>query len=69
MTLQSKTFFLDRFSSDAQSITFFTGFKDYQTLKSVFLALQPTAHTMVRWAQVQRHGGHWEDLDGEVFRN
>ena len=48
---------------------FFTGFKDYQTLKSVFLALQPTAQTMVRWAQVQRPSGHWEDLDGDVFRN
>ena len=24
---------------------------------------------MVRWAQVQRHGGHWEDLDGDVFWN
>ena len=67
VALQSKTFFLDRFSSDAQSIMFFTGFKDYQ--KFVFLALQPTAQTMVRWAQVQRHSGHWEDLDGDVFRN
>ena len=69
VTLESKTFFLERFSNDNQSIMFFTGFKDYQTLKCVYSALQPTAQVMVRWAQVQRHDGHWEDLNGDVFRN
>ena len=67
--LQGKAFFLERFSNDSRSIQFYTGFKDYATLKAVFYAIQPTAATMVRWAQVQRHGGCSERLKGSVFRD
>ncbi|CAG2207149.1 unnamed protein product [Mytilus edulis] len=54
-TLSSNTFCLNRFSTDNSLINFYTGFINYETLKSVFTALQPTATTMVRWSQMQRH--------------
>ena len=66
--LQSRHFFMDRFCHDPISIQFYTGFKDYSTLKAVFLALQPTALTMVRWSQVQRNR-NTNSLNGDVFRN
>ncbi|CAC5406283.1 unnamed protein product [Mytilus coruscus] len=54
-TLSSNTFCLNRFSTDNTMINFYTGFVNYETLRSVFTALQPTATTMVRWSQMQRH--------------
>ena len=42
--LQGKAFFLERFSNDSRSILFYTGFKDYATLKAVFYAIQPCSH-------------------------
>lgn len=67
--LSDQLFFLDRFSNDAQSIMFYTGFKDYATLKAVFLALQPTASRMIRWTHIQRHNGNDRiPVEHDVFR-
>ncbi|XP_046583676.1 uncharacterized protein LOC124290869 [Haliotis rubra] len=63
-----KLFFLERFSNDPQNINFYTGFKDYATLKSVFVALQPTATTMIRWTQMQRHSSNMDKLKTSAFR-
>ena len=60
--LKGKTFFLERFSSDPQTIAFYTGFKNYETLKCVFLALQPTATTMIRWTQMQRYSANTDRI-------
>ncbi|XP_046562721.1 uncharacterized protein LOC124271611 [Haliotis rubra] len=64
-----KLFFLERFSNDPQNINFYTGFKDYATLKSVFVALQPTATTMIRWTQMQRHSSNMDKLKTSAFHN
>jgi hypothetical protein len=63
--LNSKLFLLERFSSDASLINFYSGFKDYDTLKGVFIALQPTAQNMIRWTQVQRRA---QKMNLNVFR-
>lgn len=52
--LQDKQFLLSRFQGDNKNIMFFTGFPDYNTLKAVFTALQPTAENMVGWRQAQQ---------------
>ncbi|XP_078127386.1 zinc finger BED domain-containing protein 5-like [Sander vitreus] len=46
--LQTKQFLLSRFQGDDKNIMFFTGFPDYNTLKAVFMALQPTAENMAQ---------------------
>ena len=56
---RDRGFFLQRFGSDPSLINFYTGFKDFATLKSVFEPLKPTAITMIRWSQIQRNS----DLD------
>lgn len=68
--VQSKKFGLERFSTDPALIMFYTGFTDYETFKAVFLSLEPNAATMVRWMQMQRHGGTSCELElkGDVFR-
>ncbi|XP_035259887.1 uncharacterized protein LOC118231967 isoform X1 [Anguilla anguilla] len=53
-TLRSEQFHLQRFQCEPKLIMFYTGFKDYDTLKAVFLALKPTSESMVRWSQMQR---------------
>ncbi|XP_022102876.1 uncharacterized protein LOC110985813 [Acanthaster planci] len=45
--LQSQRFCLDRFSTDPDLISFYTGFKDYKILRATFIALQPTAERMI----------------------
>ncbi|XP_028437745.1 uncharacterized protein LOC114558160 [Perca flavescens] len=62
--LQTKRFLLSRFQGDDKNIMFFTGFPDYNTLKAVFMALQPTAENMVGWSQAQRI----RQADGEIVR-
>lgn len=57
-----KDFCLERFSSDPHMINFYTGFKDCFTLKAVFTSLQPTATTMTRWTQMQRHSSNKENI-------
>ena len=52
---RDRVFFLERFGQDPSLIKFYTGFKDFATLKSVFESLKPTAVTMVRWSQMQRN--------------
>ena len=52
LDLKAKTFFLEQFSADPQSITFYMGFKDYKTLVAVVAicnTLKPTATSVVRW--------------------
>lgn len=52
--LRANQFLLQCFLCDKKNNMFYnTGFGDYSTLKGVFLTLQPTAETMVRWSQVQ----------------
>ena len=60
--IQGKLFFLQRFATDPNLINFYTGFKNYNTLCSVFNALQPTAENMIRWSQMQRHHSHIEKI-------
>ncbi|XP_076835700.1 uncharacterized protein LOC143481554 [Brachyhypopomus gauderio] len=52
--LKREWFYLQRFQCEPKLIMFYTGFEDYDTLKAVFLALQPTAESVVRWSQMQR---------------
>ncbi|RXN29856.1 THAP domain-containing 1 [Labeo rohita] len=55
--LKSQQFGIQNFMGNPKLIQFYTGFPDYDTLRAVFLALQPTAQTMASWAQVQRTSG------------
>ncbi len=52
--LRSPQFYLQRFQCEPKLIMFYTGFKDYETLKALYLSLQPTAQSLVRWTQMQR---------------
>ncbi|XP_075470481.1 uncharacterized protein LOC142502819 [Ascaphus truei] len=54
--LEGNIFFLERFSNDSSLIQFYTGFKDYTTLKDVFLSLKPTEANMPKWRQCQEEG-------------
>ncbi|XP_058879416.1 uncharacterized protein LOC131737014 [Acipenser ruthenus] len=67
-TLQENRFFLGRFQGVPQLITFYTGFNDYSTLNAVFLALQPTASSMVRQAQVQRNIQSKSQIKPDAFK-
>lgn len=49
--LISEPFFLLRLQCEPDVITFYTGFKDYNTLKVFYLALQPTPETIWEWSQ------------------
>lgn len=49
--LKSEQFFLQRLQSEPELIRFYTGFKDYSTLKALYLALQPTADTIWNWCR------------------
>ncbi|XP_056313980.1 uncharacterized protein LOC130229290 [Danio aesculapii] len=52
--LRGQQFCLQRFQCDPKMIMFYTGFKDYETLNALYLSLQPTAQSLVRWSQMQR---------------
>ncbi|XP_061170304.1 uncharacterized protein LOC133179609 [Saccostrea echinata] len=65
--LREAKFGLERFHNDNNMINFYTGFKDYQTLKAVFSALKPTATTMIRWTQMQRQEADLEKLKKTIF--
>ncbi|XP_026116957.1 uncharacterized protein LOC113095799 [Carassius auratus] len=52
--LRSNQFGIQNFMGNPKLIQFYTGFPDYDTVRAVFLALQPTAQSMASWAQVQR---------------
>ncbi|KAG9481177.1 hypothetical protein GDO78_010434 [Eleutherodactylus coqui] len=54
--LESNPFFLERFSTDSSLIHFYTGFKDYSTLKGVFLTLTETKDSSVKWKRCQQEG-------------
>ncbi|XP_029454331.1 uncharacterized protein LOC115089974 isoform X2 [Rhinatrema bivittatum] len=54
--LEGKLFFLERFSNDSSIIHFYTGFKDYATLKAMFSSLKPTTVNMMMWRQCQEDG-------------
>ncbi|XP_030070829.1 uncharacterized protein LOC115477858 isoform X2 [Microcaecilia unicolor] len=54
--LEGKLFFLERFSNDSSLIHFYTGFKDYATLKALFLSLKPTTLNMKKWKECQENG-------------
>ncbi|KAM9294297.1 uncharacterized protein PAF06_018454 [Gastrophryne carolinensis] len=55
-TLEKSMFFLDRFSSDSSLINFYTGFKDYPTLRIVFSTLTETEGSSEKWKQCQQEG-------------
>ncbi|XP_022620326.1 uncharacterized protein LOC111236020 [Seriola dumerili] len=44
--LKCEQFFLQRIQCEPEMIMFYTGFKDYNTLKAFYLALQPTPETL-----------------------
>ncbi|XP_040894432.1 uncharacterized protein LOC121182145 [Toxotes jaculatrix] len=50
--LKCERFFLQRLQSEPELIMFYTGFKDYNTLKAFYLVLQPTPETIGNWSQV-----------------
>ncbi|XP_075049604.1 uncharacterized protein LOC142109348 [Mixophyes fleayi] len=54
--LEKNMFFLERFSADSSLINFYTGFKDYSTLKVVFSTLTETEGSLVKWKQCQQEG-------------
>ncbi|XP_069805884.1 uncharacterized protein [Dendropsophus ebraccatus] len=54
--LEKNLFFLERFSSDSDLIHFYTGFKDYSTLKVVFSTLTETEGNPVKWKRCQQEG-------------
>lgn len=39
VTVEKRLFSLERFTKDPQMINFYTGFKDYETLKCLYVAL------------------------------
>ncbi|ROI15622.1 hypothetical protein DPX16_22731 [Anabarilius grahami] len=45
--LRSKQFCLQRFQCEPKMILFYTGFNDYETLKALYLSLQPTVSVFV----------------------
>nr|DBA14446.1 TPA: hypothetical protein GDO54_005418 [Pyxicephalus adspersus] len=54
--LEMNMFFLERFSTDPSLINFYTGFKDYSTLKVVFSTLTETEGSAEKWKQYQEEG-------------
>jgi hypothetical protein len=66
--LKAERFCVERFSSDSKFINFYTGFADYKTFVSIFTALQPTATTMVRWSQMQRHSSNMDKIKATPFK-
>ncbi|KAG8561413.1 hypothetical protein GDO81_015340 [Engystomops pustulosus] len=54
--LEMNLFFLERFATDSSLIHFYTGFKDYSTLKVVFSTLTETEGSSVKWKQCQHEG-------------
>lgn len=58
MTVEKRVFSLGRFTKDPQVINFYTGFKDFQTLKWLYVALQPTAATMTRYKDTNANLRH-----------
>ncbi|XP_048105423.1 uncharacterized protein LOC125298638 isoform X3 [Alosa alosa] len=52
--LKASRFSLKHFENDSKLLTFYTGFRDYETLRALFLSLQPTAEGMLRWNQAQK---------------
>ncbi|XP_063295473.1 uncharacterized protein LOC134582758 [Pelobates fuscus] len=54
--MEKNIFSLERFSTDSSLIHFYTGFKDYATLKDVFSTLTPADDNMVKWKHCQQEG-------------
>lgn len=54
--LEKNMFFLERFCTDPSLINFYTGFKDYSTLKVVFSTLTETEGSAEKWKQCQQEG-------------
>ncbi|XP_048738589.2 uncharacterized protein LOC125653256 isoform X2 [Ostrea edulis] len=69
VAVERRLFSVERFTTDPQLINFYTGFKNYETLKCLFIALQPTAETMIRWTQMQRHSSNVENMKLNAIRN
>ncbi|XP_021348809.1 uncharacterized protein LOC110447438 [Mizuhopecten yessoensis] len=65
--VDNRVLYLGRFSTDQQMINFYTGFKDYETLKRIFIGLQPTT-TMIRWSEMQRHFSNTEIIKLNTYR-
>lgn len=72
VTVEKRVFSLGRFTKDPQVINFYTGFKDYQTLKWLYVALQPTAATMTRYKDTNanlRHSTNTENIKFNAIPN
>lgn len=65
---RDRAFFLERFGTDPSLMNFYTGFKDFATLKGVFQSLKPTAVTIVRWSQIQRNSDQ-DKINRNSFRD
>ncbi|KAM4665226.1 uncharacterized protein O3C94_013112 [Discoglossus pictus] len=64
--LKRNIFFLERFSNDSSLIQFYTGFKDYVTLKEVFSSLTPTEANITKWRQCQQEADSHVNKDSSV---
>ncbi|CAH1230754.1 THAP2 [Branchiostoma lanceolatum] len=52
--LRSLRFNVQRFSADPDTLRFYTGFQSYNLLYATYKSLEPTANSMITWAQMQR---------------
>lgn len=69
VTVGKILFSLEQFTQDPQMINFYTGFEDYETLKCLYVALQPSAATMIGWTQMQRHSSDTKNIKFNAIRN
>lgn len=60
---------MNRFSDDPSMVNFYTGFKDYGTFEALWKSLQPTASTIIRWTQLQRHQSNIDSVQRDSFRS
>ena len=61
--LAGERFGLQKCCKDAKLIRFYTGFQNYTVCHAVYLALEPTADTMIVWTQIRRRRG---DLSNSI---
>ncbi len=65
--LKCEPFFLLRLQCEPEVISFYTGFKDYNTLKAFYLALQPTPETIWKWSHTLKVNNTEENTEVTGF--